>query len=281
MNRSKAARFLMAFYPGVLKDLPVTGPAARAAALQARRGALSSSKLREAYETDVFLSAKLLCIANSPFYSASHAFCFDTWRAIERVGVEFATALLRDAEVITDPVELEASVDFWQHCILTAEVARRLSTFSTVVKVPAEAVYWVALVHDIGALIEATFERKRMAEHLRHFAATDVDTDDHCSLACSLAQHWSMPLWMKEVLRWHHDPEQCSVPGARPLIELLHVAHLIGHEDDGFQERPDFERGCIVAGIPLSAISEVIRLKRRVASSFYTIQDASKDASPL
>lgn len=278
MRHSKESRFLMAFYPGALQDLPVTSPAARDAALAARRGGLGKEALRRAYETDVFLCAKLLSIANSSFYTSSHAFCFDVVEAIDRVGADFAVSLLRNAEIVTAPEELAATEEFWTHSMMTAEIAKQLSKEAKEVNVPCEAVYWVALVHDIGALIEATFERRRLVEVLAQFSVSDLHSDDHCGLAYSLAQHWGMPPWMREVLRWHHEPEKCTVGGARPLIALLQVAHMIAHEDESVRTTPEFDRSCIMGGVPIEALNRAFRLKRSLSNRLRPISNKGQQA---
>jgi putative nucleotidyltransferase with HDIG domain len=245
-SRTSTERFLLSYYPGTLQDLPVLSPVAIRAARDSEVGSLDLDKLVEAIGSDIFLSAKVVSVANSIYFNQTHTPCYTVRAAVARVGLEYSEALLRNSEKIDKPTEQEAVVRLWSHCLRTALVAKRLAEFSFALPVPADAVYWIALIHDIGILIAATFQRTALASVTRSYLDGERDHEEHSTLGHSLAHYWSLPGIVKDVIRWHHVPGKCCGPAAQALAALVQLAenaiegrHIFGTEDRRVEELLD------------------------------------------
>jgi HD-like signal output (HDOD) protein len=263
MKRSKESTFLLSYYPGSLQDLPLISPVAIEAAALARTGSLSLQALTAAIVSDVFLSAKIVSVANSVFFNLAHTPCLTVREALDRVGIDFATALLKNATSVTDAVNRASAERLWLHCVTTAGLAQALTAQTAQVTQSPEAVYWIAMIHDIGLLIEANFEHNNFSTALCKFEQHETLNNEHCVLAQSLAMHWALPSWVIQILRWHHEPSACQIPKFESLIQLLNIAHLIGESKEADISAQELN----TAGLSIASVMEVSKCKKQLISA--------------
>jgi HD-like signal output (HDOD) protein len=263
MNRSKESTFLLSYYPGSLQDLPLISPVAIDAAALACTGSLSLQALTEAIVSDVFLSAKIVSVANSVFFNLAHTPCLTVQESLERVGIDFATALLKNTTPVTDPVSRASAERLWLHCATTAGLAQALATQTTQVSQSPEAVYWIAMIHDIGLLIEANFEHNHFSTALSEFEQHEILNTEHCVLAQSLALHWALPSWVIQILRWHHEPSACQISNVEPLINLLNIAHVIGES----KEADISAQQLSTAGLSIASVMAASQAKQQLIAT--------------
>lgn len=218
---------MLSYYPGSLQDLPLVSPLAVEASNLARQRALTLAELTIALKSDIFLSAKVVSVANSIYFNLTHTPCFTVEDALSRVGHDFALALLKNAGQISDPLAKQAAQNFWIHSTASAMIAKKLRARTELVEQTEDTVYWIAMIHDIGLLIEANFEQQNFAGVLQSLQERECLNDEHCVLAQGLAHYWSLPAWVKDLMRWHHAPEVCPDEKIVPLVGLLHVADAI------------------------------------------------------
>jgi HD-like signal output (HDOD) protein len=235
MNRSKESSFLLAYYPGTLQDLPILSPIAIKAAQAVRVRELTAGELSDAIKSDAFLSAKLVSVANSIYFNSSHTPCYTIDAALARVGLQFANALLKNSEAIVNPAERQGASRLWFHSVATATIAKDLSGLAENSPLPTEAVYWVAMIHDIGILVEGNFERQSLADVTSSYREHETHQDEHCILGHSLAHYWSLPQIAKDVLRWHHSYKVCPTRDALRLSAILALAHFVVEKDSNLE----------------------------------------------
>jgi HD-like signal output (HDOD) protein len=260
MVRSKESTFLLSYYPGSLQDLPLVSPVAVRLAGTARQRPLSRDELASAFESDVFLCAKVVSVANSIFFNFTHTPCFTIDEALARVGHDFAEALLRNASQIAEPLAREMAGKLWVHCMATASLVKELHPHAAKVTQSSGAAYWAAMIHDIGFLIEANFEQQNFAEVLQSFGEREGAGDGHCVLAHGLAHYWGLPAWVKELLRWHHSAIDCESGEVAPLAGLLHIAHAIAQ----FKEDEIEPRHLSDLGLPPSSLAQAVGRRHRI-----------------
>ncbi len=268
MMCSKESSFLLSYYPGSLQDLPLVSPVAVRLAAIALERPLNNDELVQAFESDIFLCAKAVSVANSIFFNLTHTPCFTIEEALSRVGYDFATALLKNAMQIVEPLAKDSAEKLWEHCMATACIAKALSPHAEKVTQSSAAVYWAAMIHDIGFLIEANFEPPHFVEVLQSFGERENADDMHCVLAHGLAHYWTLPSWVKDLLRRHHDVNGHDADDLAPLIGLLNIAHAIAQSKE-VEIEPHL---LSAAGLPASCIAQVTGQRHQIFKRLKTMQ---------
>ncbi len=227
MSHDGTRKFLLSYYPGIVQDLPVISPVARQAAVAARCRRLGEDEIIAAFKSDIFLAAKLVSVANSVFFNMTHESCYTIEEAMLRVGQDYAAALLKKSESITDAVLLQDMEQLWIHSALAAELAQDLSLTAKAYPLPPGSTYWVALVHDIGMLVEMGYDWRRTTPLMALLPTQEAIDSAHCELGHALAEYWDLPKSVKEVIRSHHSSEPCSAEEARPVVGVIRLAHAL------------------------------------------------------
>jgi putative nucleotidyltransferase with HDIG domain len=245
-----------------IQDLPTLPRIASQVLEMASDPEFSAAALEGILTKDPSLSAKVLRVANSAYYSPRYP--VDNLRR--------ATLVLGTREI--QQVVLSLSVfnmfqpepgqkifnrdEFWRHSAQTAVLAQaflaRLKTLSER-PLPAEgdAVFCAGLLHDLGKIVMDQYFhddfmkalQKAEAEFLPQLEAEmEVFGADHTVIGARLAQSWKLPSNLASGIRFHHHPE------LDPHHPLTSVCVQIG---DLFSKASsaDFSSDAAVAGIQL------------------------------
>jgi HD-like signal output (HDOD) protein len=250
LGRNKYATFLIRYQPGTGRDLPLVSPVARR--LQATPGeiAVSGEALLQAYNTDPFLAAKICGVANSIFFNVDHRQITSISQALERVGVEYAQKLLTCAELPAAAVSEADALEYWAHCLTVAVLSRRIAAFQSMVRVDDEALHLLGLIHDIGFLVEVSYNPKFMPLVVQAVRGSEVDgPNSHAVLGASLSSFWSLPALFQEALRGHHDSGRCKTLEGKALAALLRLA-------DGIAAGGSFEETEELSAMTLLRVSK-------------------------
>lgn len=191
----------------------------------------SASDIGQVIMDDPALSAKLLKIVNSAFYSFPSR--IDTIsRAITIVGTLEITDLILGSSAVDTftglPNELVDMNQFWEHSLYTGVVARVLARQH---RAPNTERFFVGgLLHDIGSLVlyNRCPEESRQALALAqtgqplHLAEQSVFGFDHSDVGALLMEAWNLPEAFAEAARYHHRPNEAH---AHPLeAAIIHLA---------------------------------------------------------
>ena len=198
-----------------IDDLPpVPAVAAQVMAMVADDRA-SAADLAQVIATDQALTAKLLRISNSAYYSFARE--VDNVRdAVRLLGVR----QVREVAVtmsLMDAFEGQGGdgfdVDqFWIHCIAVAVVAESVARRTRTAK-PEDA-YTAGILHDIGRLAilkampdryEAVFREARTGARPLHELEEEVLDVSHTDLGRALGSHWNFPEHLVHAVASHHD----------------------------------------------------------------------------
>jgi len=165
---------------------------------------------------DPGLTARLLRIANSPFYGFPSRID-SVSRAITIIGMEDLRSLILATsaiEVFSDfPNELVSMETFWRHSLRCAVIARALARHLH--KPNPERYFTAGLLHDIGYLIiyrelpemaSRTLSLSNQNREIVYIIEQEVMGFDHTDVGCELLQHWNMPEHLVEAVRHHHTP---------------------------------------------------------------------------
>ncbi len=214
----------------------------------------SASDIGQVISEDPALSAKLLKIVNSAFYSFPSR--IDTIsRAITIVGTLEITDLILGSTAVDAfaglPNELIDMTHFWEHSLYAGVVARVLARHH---RAPNTERFFVSgLLHDIGSLVlyhqrpeesRAALEKARAGTSL-HLAEQEIFGFDHSDVGAELMQAWNLPEAFIEAARYHHRPTETKrFPLEAAMVHLADVIAASAHTTgSGTEHVPPLEPG--------------------------------------
>lgn len=197
--------------------------------------AVSVDELVEGIASDQALAARVLRVANSPFYGIQQrvAHIHD---AIVVLGFQAVGSLVLAASITGYFVPPQGSgIDpavFWRHGIGTGLCARALAHKCGL---DAETGFTAGLLHDIGQLLLVTRHPRQYAEVLAWRDANDCpmrDAErsvlgfDHAQAGEMVTRRWRFPPGIVQAVAHHHEPGRAETPG---YADLAHVADALAH----------------------------------------------------
>lgn len=198
---------------------------------------LDLDDLAQKLNQDQGLTARLLRVANSPFYGMSGKIG-SVNEALVVLGFHNVRSLVSAAGIISQFSESENNgldrVGFWQHGIATAVCAQVLAKDAGQNQALA---FTAGLLHDIGKLVLDAYFCDNFRQTLAHQAAKDTNLIeaehavlgvDHSAVGFELAKRWKFPAAIQMAIRDHHQPERESAT----LTDLVHVANVFAHALD-------------------------------------------------
>jgi putative nucleotidyltransferase with HDIG domain len=209
----------------------------------------SASKLGKLISTDQALTAKVLKIANSPFYGfpkkistidfAIIVLGYDALKEIV-ISISLVSSLQKKGDQMFD------AKSFWDHAITTGVLARRLAR-DLDYRVSGE-VFVGGLLHDMGISVLHRYFRndfKRIVEITRDTDLTTLEAEEsvmgvtHADVGGWLAARWNLPDQLVEAITHHHTPGRATK--SADLVSLIHVADVFACKMAG--NPPDFDKG--------------------------------------
>ncbi len=182
---------------------------------------------------DQALAARVLKVANSPFYGFSRNIA-----SLKDAGIMLGIHTLQHivtAAGIIGHFSTERNLNFshaafWQHSIGTGICAKVLARHSAL---DQETAFTAGLLHDIGKLVLAVhfpndflriLEYRDEHDCLLKDAEKAVLDFDHSIIGAKITEHWKLPDLIISSIRYHHTPDAESV---LPLAGLVHIADII------------------------------------------------------
>ena len=217
----------------------------------------SASRLGKVISTDQALTAKVLKIANSPFYGfpkkistidfAIIVLGFDALKEII-ISISLVSSLQKRSDSYLD------ARAFWDHSVSTGVVARRLAR-DLGYRVSGE-VFVGALLHDMGISILHRYfnsEFRRIVDIAREMKLTFLEAEEsvlgvtHAEVGGWLAARWNLPDHLIESLSFHHTPGNATINP--DLVALVHCADVfvsrIHHQPIEFDNGIQFDPGAL------------------------------------
>ncbi len=208
-----------------------------------QRDDVAMLELMEEIGRDQGLAARILRIANSPFYGLStHIGSLKDAGAM--LGIHTLSNIVTAAGIMGHfPPTEDESFDrqsFWKHAIGVGICARVLARHSGL---DPEVAFTSGLLHDIGKLVMAAYFEADFSlvlacrdEHdcLLRDAEQVVLGFDHTVIGARVARRWKLPEPVINAIQYHH----ALMDVTSPLSELVHVADIlcraldIGHGGD-------------------------------------------------
>lgn len=214
------------------------------------------AQITEWVEKDPAIAARVLRLANSPFFglpheveSIAHAVSLVGLRSLQSLAL---AAVVMDQFKTTDPALELAHKAHWRHSIAVAVCAQALARKA---RVAVDTAFTAGLLNDLGRLAMLTVDPARQWQVREQFrqalavqtqavdiTALQLQTEqtvwgfDHGQVGEMLARQWQLPGSLRRCMALHH---RCADPEADPLVWLVHVAHSLAHALDLLQEPYD------------------------------------------
>jgi putative nucleotidyltransferase with HDIG domain len=197
----------------------------------------SAADIAEVIRHDPDLTARLLKIANSPFF-AFPSYIDTLPKAITIIGTEELRQLVLATSVVemfsSLPNQLVSMETFWRHSLRCAVIARTIASF---LKEPDVEYYFTAgLLHDIGYLViyrelpelaEKAQEYCAQNRGIVHIVEQEIIGFDHAEVGAELLRRWQLPAMQVEAVAFHHTPSLARE--YRRQAAIIHIANFLAN----------------------------------------------------
>lgn len=206
------------------------------------------SKLVQWVEKDPVIAARILRVANSPFFGLTHE-VDSIAHAVSLVGLRSLQSMALAVAVMeqfrpTDPRLLSAHQEHWRHSVAVAVCTQALARRA---RMAMDTAFSAGLLHDMGHLVMLSIDPHRFDEvqvrmqqtgngaeppsitALKLAAERTVWGFDHCQVGDLLAQRWQLPASLRRCMALHHRSDD---PQADRLVWLVIAGHALAHALD-------------------------------------------------
>ena len=196
---------------------------------------VTASALGKVVSKDQVLTAKVLKIANSPFYGFSKRISTIDF-AIIVLGFDTLKEVVMSISLISSLNKKLAkgfnSVQFWNHSISCGVISRALAR-NYGYRVIGE-VFIAGLLHDIGILIVNQYfykEYKEIIKLIDDEKKTILQAEEaifgvtHAEIGSWLAEKWNFPEQLVESIAYHHNPVNSYK--FKEIVSIIHKADFL------------------------------------------------------
>lgn len=189
--------------------------------------------LESVISTDPAMAAKVVKLANSPFYRHAHQ-NFGIHQSLLTIGLDMVKCITLSMAVI-DTLRCESGYArlLWSHSYSTALIALSLSRD----KAEKDRLFTGALLHDLGRMIFLSRMPETyipLVEYEGGWPDSNLENDvfsiDHALLGETMARAWHFPDDIVKIIRYHHNP----VDRNSAIVYLIN--HVICRHEKGEPE---------------------------------------------
>jgi putative nucleotidyltransferase with HDIG domain len=192
---------------------------------------------------DPVITAKVLKVANSPFYgidrnisSVSQAVVLMGFAEVQNIALSvsiFGRFLL--------PTKAFDGRQFWEHCFATAVTAEALQRR---VNAQTNDGFVAGLLHDVGRMVldqyfYDEFEEIMAIADIQKISLLDAERKvlgvSHCDIGYWVAEKWNLPTMLTDSILFHHTPFSCRE--SYVLTSIIHVADIISKAFGSYMKR--------------------------------------------
>ncbi|MCP4572111.1 MAG: HDOD domain-containing protein [bacterium] len=236
-----------------------------------------ASDLAQIVRLDPPLSAKILRLANSPFYGAGREVA-DIGRCIAVLGYRtmrnVAITLTVASNLLSAVSRTNGRLDYreiWRHSVITGAIAKHLAALAH--DSAPEEIFAAGLLHDIGKFVLALHAPERYdavvaerAESRRPLS--DVEQEhfgfDHADVGAAFAESWRLPEILTRCVGQHHllhGPATERTPRSERASAIValgdHLAHVMERPTSDLGGDPSLQQPARLheaAGVPQSLV---------------------------
>ncbi|MBT4521451.1 MAG: HDOD domain-containing protein [Halieaceae bacterium] len=199
----------------------------------------SLNDIADVVSMDVALSAKILKVANSAYYSFPQKVDSMT-RAVSMLGLNAVRSLALSFSFLTikgngksEQIDFET---FWHRSVAAAVCSDLI--LKQLPGTANDSVFISGLLHNIGQLVLA---RTFPEDYEIVLASVEDNVDelqsaeltlfgvDHCFIGYEVAKHWGFPPSLLLPIRYHHSPKECTDDdlNAKLATQVIYLADLL------------------------------------------------------
>ena len=202
-----------------------------------RRPEIDLSEIARAIEIDVYITANILRLANSPQFGGVRTIC--TLReALIRLGARRVGQLIIAAGVSPEVKREIKSYDLpagalLEHSLATALAAEALAKKTG--KTPPSNAFTAGLLANVGKIVLGTYmdvdSQPILDLAYREMISFDQAEDrllgiNHAEVGARLLELWNLPEDIVEVVRWRLDPDDYP-EGENLTLDLVHAGEIL------------------------------------------------------
>ncbi len=211
--------------------------------------------LKEIIQIDPPLTAKLLKLVNSAFYSLQNRIS-EIDQAVILIGFNALKELALSQKVYeifagNESLEEYSRKSLWKHSIAVAIFAKMI--YRREFRKRGENAYVAGLLHDIGIIVEDQFYHDDFKHILikaknEKINLSEVEYNvfnfDHSEIGMAIADDWNLPGELVMGIGYHHYPDKVS-PEYSKLVSTLFLANCFCQESGmGFGHMPCKDNAC-------------------------------------
>jgi HD-like signal output (HDOD) protein len=257
------------------ENMPSLSPTALKVIQLANTISTPPGELTRVIKLDPVLSAKVLKLVNSSYFSLSSQIV-SLEKAVILLGLNTIKNLALSAAVLAQMEAMERRGDFdeeafWKHSLAVGVTAKLIAQKRGVEKKTIEDYFISGLLHDLGLLAELKVFPEEAKNILLAIADVSLyDAEDiilggltHCTIGQVLARHWLLPEGLCNVLLRHHNPWEESDPSE--LAVTVYLANIICKKNGvgivmGKPEQEADLRAYAVLGVKASIEAEILEV---------------------
>jgi HD-like signal output (HDOD) protein len=228
------------------------------------------STIGDAIQKDPDLTARLLRLANSPFFGFANRLSTVS-EAVSLLGIQQIQDMIVASSVLEQfrgvPDKFVNKDSFWRHSLAVGITARLLAMER---RLPKPDKFFVAgLLHDVGRLVllsqagewaQAVFELYQGERILLRDAERTVLGYDHQQIAGELLQSWSYPPVLVQAVTFHHTPAQSVAKLDAAVVHIAdHLVVAMGIGSSGEQYIPPLDdRAWAALGLGPEVVAKIV-----------------------
>ena len=241
------------------------------------------STIGDAIQKDPDLTARLLRLANSPFFGFASRLS-TVAEAVSLLGIQQIQDMIVASSVLEQfkgvPDRFVNKDSFWRHSLAVGIAARLLAMER---RLPKPDKFFVAgLLHDVGRLVllsqsaewaQAVFELYQRERILLRDAEKQTLGYDHQQIACELLQSWSYPPALVQAVAFHHTPAQSAAKLEAAVVHIAdHLVNAMAIGSSGEQFIPPLDdRAWALLGLAPATLGKIIEA---VDEQILAVEDA-------
>ncbi len=191
---------------------------------------VTAADLEKFISVDQVLTAEILKLANSPLYaprtpivSLKHAISY-----LGLANIRSLVLMVAIRSLYAKSPEKEIMASFWRHSAASAVVARNIVLAVRNVKLNAEEMFTMGLLHDFGKVVLFKFfpdKYLRVIEAVQkgaksfHEAEKEVFGLTHADVGAMVLSNWGFPIDIVNAVGSHHKPPE------NEMVALLHLVN--------------------------------------------------------
>lgn len=210
------------------------------------------NSIGDAIQKDPDLTARLLRLANSPYYGFANRLS-TVAEAVSLLGIQQIQDMIVASSVLEQfrgiPDKLVNKDSFWRHSLAVGICARLLAMER---RLPKPDKFFVAgLLHDVGRLVlmlqaadwaQKVFSVYQSEKILLRDAEKKVLGYDHQQIAQELLLNWSYPAALVQAVAFHHAPDNSLAKMDAAVVHVAdHLVNAMGIGSSGEQYVPPLD----------------------------------------